>query len=168
MHIEIIKLKYSDVFSASKMMADSCRSVYRGIMNDEYLDSISDDQYVKFLETGLNEKAIDCFLAVENLKIIGVSITRKSKIDYYPDDAELYAIYLLPNYIGKGLGRKLYLQSELLIKQQGYNDMSLVVLAQNNIAIEFYKRNGYVKTEFSTMVNLKGQELSCDIMRKRL
>jgi len=168
MSIEIRCINNNDIFDASKMMADSCRIVYKKVMSDDYLNSIEDNQYVKFLETGLNKSVIDCFVAENNRMIIGISILRKSNIQQYPDDAEIYAIYLLPDFIGKGIGHELYICSENLIKQQGYKNCSLVVLSQNNGAIEFYKQHDFTKTSHSTKVNLRGQELLCDIMRKHL
>ena len=168
MDIKIKPIDISDIFNASKMMADSCRQVYIGIMNDEYLSSISNNQYVALLETGLKENTIDCLLAVIEDEIVGISVTRKSKIKQYMDDAEMYALYLLPNYIGKGIGSKLYVVTESLLKQQGHKYCSLIVLTQNNRAIQFYKLHGYQKTEHTTSVTLMGQELSCDIMRKYL
>jgi GNAT superfamily N-acetyltransferase len=59
------------------------------------------------------------------------------------EEAELYAIYLLPERWGQGLGRALILAAEDLMAEQGYQICVLWVFADNTRARQFYETAGW-------------------------
>lgn len=79
------------------------------------------------------------FVSKEDNKIIGVC-----KILVSPEENRLGAIYILPEYQGKGVGKKLWEQA---IKYFNFNkDIFVSVAVYNTNAIEFYKRLGFKDT----------------------
>lgn len=62
---------------------------------------------------------------------------------------ELLRIYLLPAYIGKGVGRKLLAAGEEFIRAHGSNRYFCMVHKRNQLGLNFYFRNQFrhVETE---------------------
>ena len=50
--------KTEDIEKISHLLATSWKTAYRGIVDDDYLDSLSYDHWVNFLTTALNGEAI--------------------------------------------------------------------------------------------------------------
>ncbi|MBE6638410.1 MAG: GNAT family N-acetyltransferase [Ruminococcaceae bacterium] len=57
---------------------------------------------------------------------------------------ELVGLYLTPDYIGKGFGRRTMEEIKAMISQRGYNAVSLWVLTENFRAKAFYEKCGFV------------------------
>ncbi len=76
----------------------------------------------------------DILVAVENKKIIGtISL----------DDNRISAMFVMPNYQGRGIGRKLIKRLERHAKQK---ELALLRVRSSLTAFEFYKKMGYTKT----------------------
>ena len=56
--------------------------------------------------------------------------------------SELYAIYLHPEYIGKGAGKALLEACACYASSNGFNAMIAMVLSRNSLARAFYERSG--------------------------
>jgi ribosomal protein S18 acetylase RimI-like enzyme len=57
--------------------------------------------------------------------------------------AVLYRIYLLPAYIGQGIGRKLLEHGEKFLMEHGVNTYSCFVHKDNEIGKRFYVSRGF-------------------------
>ncbi len=79
------------------------------------------------------------FVAKINEKVAGVCIAR-----ILEDKNQLKAIYVLPEFQGKGIGSKLWNQVLTFIDQT--KDTTVEVVTYNSNAIEFYKRLGFEDT----------------------
>ena len=79
------------------------------------------------------------YLAVDDGRIIGYSNVRK-----YRGSWELERIYLLPEYISKGVGKKLLSLGERFFRKKRARKYHAYVYVKNKRAIEFYLRNGFV------------------------
>ncbi len=75
------------------------------------------------------------------------NMTKKDDQNTIPDDedyAELYSIGVDSSQQGKGIGRKLIVQTESLLKEKGVKRLSLTTDYYNNHnALAFYKSMGY-------------------------
>ncbi|MFJ3927706.1 GNAT family N-acetyltransferase [Streptomyces sp. NPDC090022] len=56
---------------------------------------------------------------------------------------EVYALYVLPDLIGQGIGRILLDEAHAQMKDQGFEASALWVLRDNHRAQRFYERAGY-------------------------
>ena len=61
------------------------------------------------------------------------------------------SIYLCPEAIGKGIGKKLYSALEQLLQKQGYKKVYAIITTANEASIAFHKAVGYRHT--ATMPN---------------
>lgn len=157
-----------DVFPISKLFAASWKYAYADIVNSGYLNSLPDEHWVSFLETGMAEHKLISMLAEEDGKLIGAAVMRQSLLEQFPHDGELVCFYLLPDQIGKGIGHILLMAIEDLLRENAYTHCVLDVLTENKSAKIFYKKHGFAQTDFILKTQLGNQELKCNIMRKAL
>jgi ribosomal protein S18 acetylase RimI-like enzyme len=157
-----------EITKISAVMKQSWIYAYRGIVNDAYLSTLQDDHWVDFFSTGMKDEANAYLTAEIDGRIVGLCVVSPSKYKQFPDDAEIVTLYLLPEYIGKGLGFGLYHFAKDVMQQRGYAHCVLGVLPQNKRAVDFYKKAGFVKTPFTESFQLGTQTLKAMIMRKVL
>jgi diamine N-acetyltransferase len=77
---------------------------------------------------------------------------------------EIERIYVLQAYHGKKLGQALYEKAISIAKEMKVNYVWLGVWEENNKAIQFYKKNGFVP--FDTHIFKLGNDEQTDIMMK--
>ena len=58
----------------------------------------------------------------------------------------MISLYLLPEYMGKGYGKRLLETAVTELRKQGYANIFLWVLEENNRARNFYERFGFSPT----------------------
>jgi ribosomal protein S18 acetylase RimI-like enzyme len=134
----IRKATSSDTPGIAKVQVDSWRSTYKGIIPNDFLDSLSyDKQEAKWNELIKNRKTIT-FVAENPLKqIIGFATGGPERTGKYSYESELYAIYILKEYQRKGIGKQLI---QGLIKE-GMSSFLVWVLADNP-SRRFYEKLG--------------------------
>ncbi len=107
--IEILirKAEVDDAAGIAKVHVDSWRTTYKGIVPDTFLESLSYEQRELIWKKGINENNV--YIAEnENGQVIGFSTGGKERTGKYEAyTGELYAIYILKEYQGKGIGRLL-------------------------------------------------------------
>ena len=125
---------------------DSCwKSEYRGIVADDYLDSMSSDERHKALLKRFDKNASDFLIMTKDDSLIGAAVFGKSFIEGFESGGEISAIYLHKDYIGKGYGHKLFTEIERILTEKCYPYFILDVLKNNTRAFEFYAKHGYEK-----------------------
>ncbi len=98
------------------------------------------DEYIKGREKVIEEMTSDelFLVAKDNAEIIGVGyFTKKEK-------NQLQAMYILPEYQGKGIGKQLWKEAKEFFKPG--QDVYVEVVEYNMNAINFYKSLGFVDT----------------------
>ncbi len=153
----------NEIDGVSKQIMISYTSAYRELMDKDYLTSLQEDHWIPILKESL-QNGDTCLIAECNREIVGstvFSVINEVENTY----AEWHAFYLLPNYIGLGVGHSFYLSIEEEMIKQGCTFCILEVLSSNSRAIQFYLCHGFTKTETFT-VQEYGMTLTCDKMKK--
>lgn len=138
-----------------RIYAESWKYAYRGMIPQDFLDSIADGKWMKNLDIP-GQSTMICF---ENGEYIGVSSFGRSRYAQYPDCGEVISLYFLPEYIGKGYGRQLLRAVLDELRKQGYPDIILWVLEGNERAIRFYETFGFVRTKHYLDTEIGGRDL---------
>jgi ribosomal protein S18 acetylase RimI-like enzyme len=102
----------------------------------------STDSFEKTVFPSIKKGDSQFYLATDKGRIVGYSNAGPGIWSW-----ELYRIYLLPEYIGKGVGKKLLLLAEEFLRSKKARKYHLYVWRENKAALDFYKRNGFVKLE---------------------
>lgn len=154
-----------EIGKVSEQITLSYTSAYKGLMDDSYLSSLTDDHWSSILHDSIC-KGDTCIIAEYNGMIVGSTVF--GSID--TEDglcAEWHAFYLLPQYTGCGFGHLFYQKIEEEMIKQGCTACILEVLSSNERAIRFYLSHGFNKSDTFT-VQENGMTLRCDKMVKNL
>ncbi|WP_206207721.1 GNAT family N-acetyltransferase [Virgibacillus indicus] len=144
--MKIRKASQRDAVKIAKVHVDSWKSTYKDILPDKLLNSLTYEQRTKLWENNLKEQQV--YIA-ENSgdEIIGFSVGGKERTEKYDDyNGELFAIYILEVYQGKGIGKLLLRPVIDELKQMGINSMIVLVL-EDNPAKYFYESLGAKKID---------------------
>lgn len=140
-------------------------SAYKGLMEDKYLSSLNADHWVPILQESV-QCGDTCLIAELDGVIIGSTVFGTAE-DGNERFAQWHAFYLLPQYIGLGIGHLFYQKIEAEMMIQGCKYCVLEVLSSNNRAIQFYISHGFYITE-AYEIQENDMTLSCDKMTKIL
>ena len=144
-----------DRMELSKIYEESWKYAYKGIIPQDYLDSIPNGRWSSNFDNP-NWKTLIC---IDNGRIVGTSSFCKSRFEQFHDWGEVISIYLLPNYMGKGYGKALMKSTLSELKKEGYENIFLWVLEENSRARHFYEQFGFSPTDDFLDVNIGGKEL---------
>lgn len=137
----IRKARSEDAKGIAKVHIDSWRTTYRGIVPDTYLKALHYEEKEEIWKRAILTGSV--FIAEnEEGQIVGFANGGKERSGQYSGyDGELYAIYLLEAYQGKGIGSSLAKKVFEYLKEKGFNSMIIFALAENP-ACKFYEAIG--------------------------
>ncbi|QHW29937.1 GNAT family N-acetyltransferase [Paenibacillus rhizovicinus] len=142
MHIR--EARKQDAAGIANVHVASWQTTYRGLMAESYLANLSVEGRLRsWLWTFDNLKKDEIIYVAETGegKIVGFSSGGRSRHDDSRYEGELYAIYLLQDFQGMGLGKRLFQQVSSSLKASGCSSMMLWVL-RDNPAAAFYAAMG--------------------------
>ena len=158
MNIKIRKINQTDSREEiSNIYEQSWKYAYKGIIPQDYLDSIPKGQWCKAFD---NPERYTLVMLNDD-KIIGTSSYCKSRFDDYKDWGEIISIYFLPEYMGKGYGKCLLERAVEELKTMGFKTVFLWVLEDNHTARHFYE-----KCEFKNSGNYKEDIIGSKLLRE--
>ena len=141
--ILIRPLVKKDVEDAAKIRINGWKTAYKGIINDNHLNSLNVEEQIKKFEKYVGKD--NFIVAVEDEKVLGFcrfsyDNSSSSNIDYV--DCELNALYVHPEFKGNGIGTKLFKYVLNIFCNLNKKSMILWCLADNVNSINFYKHMG--------------------------
>ena len=108
-------------------------------IEDKFKDSFTEEDLKKRAEKIKNTNDGKMLLAKEGDRVVGLV-----RLTFHPDKNQLQAIYVLPEYQGRGVGKMLWAAAQKLFDPT--KDTIVQVATYNMPAIEFYKKLGFVDT----------------------
>ena len=140
--VMIRPIKEPDVSEIYAVALAAWRYTYRNIFDEQFIEHFVNQNYAPerllSLFPLLQIGTIYFNVAEHNSNIVGfcnIGIDRQM--------AELYRIYLLPDYIGQGLGRRLLERGEEFLREHGVNNYYCFVHKDNELGKRFYARSGF-------------------------
>ncbi|MFS0691020.1 GNAT family N-acetyltransferase [Sporosarcina sp. 179-K 8C2 HS] len=144
-----------DAEGIARVHVDSWRTTYKGIVSESVLQDLSYEQRAENWRRGIGKNAL--YVAEnERGKIVGFATGGKERTGKYDADGELYAIYLLHEVQGQGIGKKLTESIAQNLKEQGFTSMLVWVLEQNT-SKKFYESLGGQPIS-EAMIDIGGEE----------
>lgn len=148
----------SDAKAIAQVHISSWQEAYRDLMPAEYLNSLEatlaqrESFWIRSIESGES----NVWVAESNKQVVGwISVGASRDEDAAGGNAgEVMAIYVLARYWQTGVGLALWKAGLQYLMEQGYQRLTLWVLARNERAIRFYRRAGCVE-ETGSERNLK-------------
>ena len=142
-NIIIRNVKQEDLWAVSSIVVEGWKSAYRGIIDDEFLDSLKvEDNYNKRLKDYQENGFIVAEIDNEVVGFCRYTINNLFSQDVKYIDCELCAIYVKPELQRQGIGKALF---NYVIQEQKKNNnknMILWCLKENYNARKFYEKMG--------------------------
>ncbi len=146
-----------DVDSICDLHLRSWQAFYRGLIPDGVLDDFAATQDERRerrrLQIASDGSTVTTWVAMHRSRIVGFALTNPSRdADATPGTGEVSALYVLPEFAGRGAGRSLLARAVHDLAEQGFTRASLWVLDSNARARRFYeiagwRADGAAKTE---------------------
>lgn len=137
-----------DAAAIGRVRHASWQVAYSGLMPADYLAGLSVDGFVLSARRMLDDRAarrMSVFVAEVGGVVAGFASVGPSR-DGGPDQTgvgELYAIYLDPAIWRLGIGRRLQDVALQRLRDEGYREATLWVLATNTASRAFYEHTGW-------------------------
>jgi ribosomal protein S18 acetylase RimI-like enzyme len=145
--VSVRKAKARDATGIGLVHVRSWQATYRGHFPQEYLDGLDPKQraakWRRYLKESDDDRA-HLLVLEQDGKIVGFANVGSCREDQLETAGEVRAIYLLPQYWGRGLGRVLMTAGLDALTSAGFSEAVLWVLAENDRARRFYEAGGWV------------------------
>jgi ribosomal protein S18 acetylase RimI-like enzyme len=116
---------------------------YEGIVPAQFLASLSTQERANMWRTVILEQHRAVLLAVASEGEVGFISFGPSRDKDGKEKAEVYAIYVLPQFWHQGIGRELLDEAERRLEDQHFIAFTLWVLDKNARARRFYEARGF-------------------------
>ena len=117
---------------------------YRGLLPDEYLDSLRLEDRVAHYTFGATDPSLpSTMVAAEDGVICGFATMGPSRDADLQDAGEVLALYVDPEAWGFGVGRRLIAEARAHLGSRGFTEVVLWVLVGNDRAQRFYRVDGW-------------------------
>jgi GNAT superfamily N-acetyltransferase len=93
--------------------------------------------WARMHDRGFRALVLDC-----DDTLVGYATLGRSRAPALGPGGEIYELYLLPEYQGCGLGRRLFGDSRVRLRRYGIDGLLVWALADNDIACRFYRAMG--------------------------
>lgn len=146
MEVKIRKATADDAKGIARVHVDAWKSTYRGLVSDEYLDSLSyesrEQMWAKVIDSNKQTSEDFIIVACDGNEIVGFAAGGRSRDSADKFEGEIGAIYILEHYQRMGIGRRLMSAAVEHLFDAGIASMIIWVLRENNNAIRFYESLG--------------------------
>ena len=145
------------------------QAAYQGVVPAQFLASLSVDQREGIWRQTLEQHASGTWVTEEHGIVLGWISAGPSRDTEAPSStSELWAIYVDPKHWRRGVGQRLWSDTEEELRRAGFSDVTLWVLRDNAAALAFYRSNGFVDDGIEKTVELGGTGLVEIRLRKGL
>ena len=159
--------KRGDIYDIAVFLDACWRAEYRQIIAQDYLDKMSVDERHQRLLEGYLVGGKEFLMMQDKDTLIGASVFGQSDAEGYERDGEIHAIYLKHEYIGKGYGHRLFIETEQALIAKGHSHIVLDLLEGNTRALHFYLAHGYEKLAYRT-IQLGERDYLLVVLRKNV
>ena len=145
----------------ARVHVDSWRATYRGIMADSILDDLSYELRERHWHSALTEHRSRNFIHVaesDDGRLVGFVAAGQEREGRPDFQAEVFAIYVLQEFHGRGCGRDLMLCSVERLLQEGMRSVLLLVLDETTSRVMYEQLGGKQLEE--KQITIDGERLT--------
>lgn len=139
--IAIRSAKASDGAGLAAVHDDAWRFAYRGILPGRELEQMIARRGPDWWEKAVGRRVPIVVLDVEGT-VRGYITYGGSRVRMLPYKAEIYELYIQPEYTGLGFGRRLFRTVQQRLSRRGHDTIVVWCLTENNQGCAFYERMG--------------------------
>ena len=140
--ISIRQAEISDIPGIAIVLIETWRSTFRGVLSAEFLSNLSIERQIESYYKIVLNPQVCCFVAIRNnRRIVGFCCGGPNRSPLMPALAEIYAIYVLDDHHGQGIGEDLFRNVSRRLASTLGSGLIVWVIA-SNIFRPFYERLG--------------------------
>jgi GNAT superfamily N-acetyltransferase len=142
--VQIRQAVPEDSAGIARVHVNSWRTTYPGIVSHAVLEKLSVERSQEFWQKVITDPEERSFILVAvdgQGGVVGFASAGPERSGNFPYQSELYAIYMLKAYQGRGVGRQLVLAVAHQLLKQGLSSM-LVWVLRDNLFRAFYEALG--------------------------
>ncbi len=138
----IRQLQESDADKIHSIALEAWQFTYQNIFEQTFIEEYVNRNYSK-------ESIISLLPEIQSGSVLFEVAECESRIvgfcnlGFNNNEAALYRIYLLPAFIGQGIGKKMLEHCEAFVKEHGAASYSCYVHKDNEIGVQFYVKSGF-------------------------
>ncbi|HEX7915728.1 GNAT family N-acetyltransferase [Rudaea sp.] len=134
-----------DAMEVARVHVRAWQAGYRGLLAQDYLDGLRvEDRARRYDFANPDPHRPATLVAMEGGTIRGFATTMPAADSNLPECAELCALYVDPDWWGRGVGVALVSAARARLREQGFREAVLWLLAGNARGDRFYRRDGWV------------------------
>ena len=141
--VELRPAEESDVDAIAAVARASWHAAYDDVLGPDAVDDTVDEWYDE--QELLDSLDGSCFLVAETQDVVGFA--HAAELADKVNVAELYRLYVHPEYWGNGVGSALLARVEAVLRERGVERLQLVVLAANDVGRSFYEERGFERVK---------------------
>ena len=167
--VHMRRARESDARGIAEVHVRTWQEAYRDQLPATYLSALEVTDRERFWSNELRVLAVERrpWVAESGSAIVGFAVAGPARDDELPrDTGEVYAIYVMPGFWERGVGRNLLMHCEHDLFEHGYAHAVLWVLEANPRARRFYEACGWVLDGAAKKRHIGGREV--DEVRYRL
>lgn len=145
-HVSVRPPVETDAPTLADIQIEAWRAAYRGVMSDEYLDTMDRERYAAGWARNItNPKPGTTHLVAQaGSEVVGVCILGPATDESNAPAGQIYAINVHPEWWANGAGSALFAAAEEKLVSLEYVRAFLWVEAGNTRAIDFYTKRGWL------------------------
>lgn len=149
--MNIRRMSNADEAEVGRLYVRSWQAGYKGLLPQAYLDGLEASRW--------NSKFTDLpgsFVITDGDTIAGHSCARAAADEAMSGWGEVWTLYVLPEYWGKGFGTALLENSVSWLNGQNFDRVYLWALDSNTRARRFYEHRGFSETSDTLQCDIAG------------
>jgi ribosomal protein S18 acetylase RimI-like enzyme len=139
--IAIRTAKPSDGTDLAEVHDAAWRFAYRGVLPGRELEQMIARRGPDWWETAIDRRIPVVVLEVDG-KVRGYVTYGGSRVRMLPYKAEIYELYIQPEFTGLGFGRRLFRTVQERLSRRGHHTLVVWCLTENRNGCAFYERLG--------------------------
>lgn len=156
-----------DALAIARVHVRSWQVGYRGLLPDDCLDRMKAEDRAARYTLGSGDLGQPATLVAEDFGILGFVTTAPAR-DPDTGKGELGALYVAPDSWGRGIGTALIEAAHLRLKEGGFADAVLWLLAGNERGLRFYRRHAWALNGINRTANVWGVRVEEIQLERRL
>ncbi|MFJ3235942.1 GNAT family N-acetyltransferase [Streptomyces sp. NPDC086787] len=145
--VHVREMDAADVEAVSTIRVQGWQAAYAGIVPQTYLDAMTVESDARQRRRWVSQPGRPSrdLVALGDRGPVGWICFGpwRGEVPGLGRVGEVYALYVSPDLIGQGIGRRLLEEAHAQMKSQGFEESALWVLADNQRGRRFYERSGY-------------------------
>lgn len=139
--IDVRRARVEDAAGIAAVHDAAWRNAYRGILPGLELERMVERRGGAWWTKAIRRQVVVLVLEVDR-RIVGYATLGPSRMRTLSYKGEIYEIYLLPEYQGLGLGRRLFQTARRTLADLKFGGLAVRALRANDAAVGFYRRLG--------------------------